>query len=56
MMLTGHTDTYVKNTLHFVELTKNMNIPENDILVSFEVESHFTNIPVKETLNVIKLN
>lgn len=52
--LAGHTETHVTNTPHFVELTKNMNTTEDDILVSFDVESLFTNIPVKETLNIIE--
>lgn len=52
--LVGNTTSNVTNTKHFVELTKNMKVTTNDILVSFDVESLFTNIPVKETLNIIE--
>lgn len=52
--LSGRTDSYVKNTKHFVDMTKSMTLTEDDFLVSFDVESLFTNVPVQETLNIIE--
>lgn len=52
--LSGNTDSHVINTKHFVEMTKNMQISDTDMLVSFDVESLFTNIPVNETLSIIE--
>jgi hypothetical protein len=52
--LSGYTDSHVVNTKHFVEITKDLQVTDTDMLVSFDVESLFTNIPVKETLNVIE--
>lgn len=52
--LSGHSDTHVINSKHFVGLTEDMNVTDNDRLVSFDVESLFTNIPVNETLHIIE--
>lgn len=52
--LSGNTDSHVTNTKHFVEITKEMQITDTDMLVSFDVESLFTNIPVNETLTIIE--
>lgn len=42
----------VKNLKHFVDILKNIEIMDLDILVSFDVESLFTKISVKGTLNL----
>lgn len=52
--LSGYSDSHVTNTKHFVEITKDMKISDTDTLVSFDVESLFTNIPVNETLRIIE--
>ena len=46
--------SFVKNAEHFVSIMNNFEIGTSDKLVSFDVESLFTNIPVKETLRIIK--
>jgi hypothetical protein len=51
--LSGKSESYIKNSYHFVQLLKSVTIQATDILVSFDVVSMFTNIPVDEALDVI---
>ena len=37
----------IKNTKHFVEIIKKEHIPNDHLLVSFDVKSLFTNVPNK---------
>ncbi|XP_068918321.1 uncharacterized protein [Tenebrio molitor] len=50
----GHTDSFVKNSLHFVESIRNVRLDTTDILVSFDVVSLFTNVPVEDSVEIIK--
>ena len=43
----------IKNTKHFVEKTKTEHIPNDHLLVSFDVKSLFTNVPLDETIEII---
>lgn len=43
-----------KNSEHFLQLLKHVNVCESDILVSFDVVSLFTEVPVEEVLNIIR--
>jgi hypothetical protein len=52
----GHTDSFVKNSLHFVESIRNVRLDTTDILVSFDVVSLFTNVPVEDSVEIIKQN
>jgi hypothetical protein len=52
--LVSNTDSFVKNSEHFIQLLKDINLRNGDILVSFDVVSLFTNVPVEEVLRVIK--
>lgn len=42
----------MKNSEHFADISQQHNITDN-FLVSFDVESLFTNVPVDEALKVI---
>ncbi|GJQ81844.1 hypothetical protein Trydic_g9871 [Trypoxylus dichotomus] len=48
------TPSYVKNSRHFVDLIKDLRLEMNDMLVSFDVTSLFTQVPIEETLDVIR--
>ncbi|GJQ79489.1 hypothetical protein Trydic_g16342 [Trypoxylus dichotomus] len=50
----GNTKIFVKNSEHFTEILQQHEITKEDLLVSFEVESLFSNVPVEETLEIIK--
>jgi RNase P/RNase MRP subunit POP5 len=43
-----------KNSEHFLQLIKSVNVRESDKLVSFHVISLFTNVPVEEVLDIIR--
>jgi hypothetical protein len=51
--LAGKLESFVKNSGHFVQLLKSVNLQPSDILVSFDVVRLFTNVPVNEALQVI---
>ena len=41
------------NHILFAEEIQNLEVDENDILVSYDVTSLFTNVPLKETIEMI---
>ena len=43
---TGGTDFRVNNSAHFVSTISSESILDNEIMVSFDVESLFTNVPI----------
>lgn len=47
----GH---HVKNTPHVIEKTKDVSLDINDILISFDVVSMFTNIPIDHMITLIR--
>jgi hypothetical protein len=51
--LAGSMDT-MKNSEHFIEVIQEINLQNEDYLVSFAVISLFTNIPVEEVSQVIR--
>ena len=51
--LAGKTDTYVKDSEHFMEVMKDVCIDSDEIMVSFDVSSLFTNVPIEEAIEVI---
>ena len=51
--LSGTTDSYVKDSSAFVERISQTTILKSDVLVSFDVVSLFTRVPVDEALDVI---
>jgi hypothetical protein len=52
--LAGRSESFVKNTGHFIQLLKSVNLRRQDTLDSFEVVSLFTNVPVDEALQAIR--
>jgi hypothetical protein len=51
--LVGRTNSYIKDSRDFVELIKEEKIESKDILISFDVVSLFTKIPLNEAIQVI---
>ena len=51
--LAGHTSSHVKNSRHFTEMMGSVHVESDEILVSFDVSSLFTNVPVHEAISVI---
>jgi hypothetical protein len=52
--LVGNTDSFVKNSEHFIKSIQDINLQSEECLVSFDVVSIFTNVPVEELLQVIR--
>ncbi|XP_039303541.1 uncharacterized protein LOC105205165 [Solenopsis invicta] len=52
--LTGHNGSHIKNSIDFVNKITKIKTTTNDILVSFDAVSLFTNVPVHDTLDIIK--
>ena len=51
--LVGHTESFVKDSASFIEELKDIRLEPGDILVSFDVVSLFTCIPINEAMEVI---
>ena len=51
--LIGRTIAHVKNSLDFRNMILKERIDESEIMVSFDVKSLFTNVPIDKTLEVI---
>ena len=52
--LVGNTQHHVLNSSSFIQEIKDLHLGPNDVVVSFDVVSLFTNVPVDETCNIIK--
>lgn len=52
--LTGNTFSFVKNSSHFVEILTNIEIEDDEIMVSFDVESLFTNVPIEQSVEILR--
>jgi hypothetical protein len=50
----GLGDSYVRNSIPFIERLMEISTNEGDILDSFDVESLFTNLPILETSVILK--
>ena len=52
--LVGHTVHHVKDSRHFAESMKAERLQEDESMISFNVKSLFTNVPVDEALEIAK--
>ena len=51
--LAGKTSSHVLNSKHFVGMMKDVHVKAEEALVSFDVTSLFTNVPINEAVDVI---
>ena len=51
--LTKRTISFVKKSRHFAEMMREVKLSEDESMVSFDVKSLFTNVPVDEALEVV---
>ena len=52
--LVGRTDSHVSNSLEFASFVRNQRLTEKELLVSFEVVSLFTRVPVVLAVEVVR--
>ena len=50
----GKIDLFIKDSTHFTQFTRDIKLDSNDILVSFDVISLFTKVPISDSINIIK--
>ncbi|KAJ4451782.1 hypothetical protein ANN_03254 [Periplaneta americana] len=50
----GKTSSYIKDSSHFIEKIQTLRTQPGDIMVSFDVVSLFTRVPIKETIELLK--
>ena len=53
MTILSTSDVIVNSTKEFVEKIKNLKIPNGHIMISFDVVSLFTNVPLNKTIDII---
>ncbi|GJQ88244.1 hypothetical protein Trydic_g13232 [Trypoxylus dichotomus] len=46
--------SYVKNADHFIDILAQQHVKSTDMLVSFDVTSLFTQVPINETIDIIR--
>ena len=51
--LVGKTSSFIKDSIDFVIFIRSLHLEPTDLLVSFDVISLFTKIPIKEALEII---
>ena len=52
--LTGKSPSFVKDSHDFVKKIHNLHLPENFVMVSFDVTQLFTRVPIQELLEIIQ--
>ena len=52
--LVGHSQSFIKVSSLFIHNIKTMSLRESDIILSFDVVSLYTQIPVNEVIDIIK--
>ena len=51
--LAGSSDSFVKDSKHFVDGMKDVRLCSDEVMVSLDVKSLFTNVPVQEAVEVV---
>jgi hypothetical protein len=51
--LTGNSTHHVKNSIHFTQILENLQVQPGDLMVSFDVVSLFTKVPVEDSLSLL---
>lgn len=50
----GLSNSFIKNTQHFIEVISKQKLSSNDLMVSFDVSSLFTKVPILDTLQLLQ--
>ncbi|XP_050559861.1 uncharacterized protein LOC118265684 [Spodoptera frugiperda] len=53
--LVARSTSYVMDSRHFIDILQSIKLRPNDLMVSFDVESLFTNVPMADCMEVVKL-
>ena len=51
--LTGHTDTFIGNSTQFVEESKQWELDPQDLMISFDIKSLFTSVPINVVMTIL---
>jgi hypothetical protein len=51
--LAGNLTHHVKNSIHFTQILENLQVQPGDLMVSFDVVSLFTKVPVEDSLSLL---
>jgi hypothetical protein len=52
--LAGNTVSFIKDSAHFVSIIGDLKLEEEEVMISFDVKSLFTNVPIAEAVKVIR--
>ncbi|XP_046397784.1 uncharacterized protein LOC124164498 [Ischnura elegans] len=51
---TGNSSSFVKNSTHFIERLQETTVKNGDLLVSFDIVSLFTNVPINDSIKIVE--
>jgi hypothetical protein len=51
--LTGNSTHHVKNSFHFIKILESLQVQPGDLMVSFDIVSLFTKVPVGDSLSLL---
>jgi hypothetical protein len=51
--LTGDSPHHIKNSTHFIQILNSIQIQPTDMMVSFDVVSLFTNVPIEDSIQLL---
>jgi hypothetical protein len=50
---TGHSPHHIKNSIEFVQVLGSLQVDTHEIMVSFDIVSLFTKVPIRETMDLL---